>query len=400
MRIHDVAVIGAGPAGSATAAFLAERGVDVVLLERARFPRPKPCAEYLSPEATRVLDRLGLLSRIDAFGPARLTGMRIVGPGGASFTGRFAGSHGLRAYRDYGLALPREVLDALIAEAASERGARLRDGVVADLTAVADDHVDVTVGTGTTRELLRARLVIAADGLNSRVARRLKLSRRRSCRRVALATHASDVAAMTDVGEMHVASFGYVGIASIGHGVTNVAIVADLDRVTPLAPPERWFRKLLGGFAEVSRRMERARLVTPVRAVGPFGRWTTRATTDRIMLAGDAADFHDPFTGEGIYAALHGAELAAAHALSALERGRFGARDLAGYDRARTASFRGKWLFERLVSGAVALPAAFDRIASRVATRQHLADLMIGIAGDFVPVSRLFRPWNVMQLVI
>src|SRR5262245_58224592 len=105
-RMHDVIIIGAGPAGSTTAALLAERGVDVLLLDRAHFPRPKACAEYFSPEATRVLDRLGLLPQIDAEEPARLTGMRITGPGGAAFTGHFAGRHRLRGYRDFGLAMP------------------------------------------------------------------------------------------------------------------------------------------------------------------------------------------------------------------------------------------------------------------------------------------------------
>src|SRR6185503_7434203 len=98
---RDVVVLGAGPAGSTTAALLAERGVDVLLLDRARFPRPKPCAEYLSPEATRVLDRLGLLPRIDAYGPAKLAGMRVVGPAGRSFTGRFVSDHGFHGYSDY-----------------------------------------------------------------------------------------------------------------------------------------------------------------------------------------------------------------------------------------------------------------------------------------------------------
>jgi flavin-dependent dehydrogenase len=244
-------------------------------------------------------------------------------------------------------------------------------------------------------------MVVAADGLNSRIARLTGLSRRHSLRRVALVTHAVDVAGMGDVGEMHVSSFGYVGLASVGHGVTNLAIVVDLDRSgKPAAPPERWFFELLPGFSEVAGRMARARLVTPVRAVGPFGRWTTRATADRALLVGDAADFHDPFTGEGIYAALRGGELAAAHVLEALETGRFAARDLATYDRARSRSFRGKWLFERLVAGAVARPVLFDRIASRLSRRPHLADLMIGVAGDFVPVTRLFRPLNVLQLVL
>jgi len=234
-------------------------------------PRSKPCAEYLSPEATRVLDRLGLLPRIDAFGPARLTGMRIVGPSGKDFVGHFRGEHGFRPYSDYGLALPRDVLDTLIAEAAAARGAQLREGVLADIRTVSPDYVEVTVNGARSAEVVRARLVVAADGLNSRIARRSGLSRRHSLRRLALVTHAVDVTGMGDVGEMHVSKFGYVGLATIGHGVTNVAIVVDLDRRDQRAVPEQWFAELLTGFPEVAGRMEKARLVTPVRAVGPFG---------------------------------------------------------------------------------------------------------------------------------
>jgi flavin-dependent dehydrogenase len=327
--------------------------------------------------------------------------MRIVGPNGSEFTGRFRGLHGQRAYSDFGLALPRETLDALLVQEAVRRGARLREEVRADVTAIGDGFVDVTARGAHGADRLRARMVVAADGLNSRVARRLKLARRHALRRVALVAHMTDVAGMGDVGEMHVGTFGYVGLASIGGGVTNVAVVADLDRCGPaLSPIMEWFRDLLTRFPAVAERMRSARLVSPVRAVGPFARWTTRATFDHGLLAGDAADFHDPFTGEGIFAALHGGELASTEALRALESGRFAARDLAHYDRARAKAFRGKWVFERLVAGAVGRPALFERIAGRLSRRQYLADLMIGVAGDFIPVWRLFRPWNAVQLVI
>ncbi len=399
MTSHDVIIVGAGPAGSTTAALLAERGVNVVLVERATFPRPKPCAEYLSPEAGRILARLGLLERIDAAGPARLSGMRIISPGGTSFTGHFAGRHGFRGYSDQGLALPREVLDTIVAEAAEQRGATLLQGAAATGVEATASGVRVTVRHGGGQDTIAGRLLIGADGLKSRVARTFGLSRRRALRRLALVTHAVDVAGMGNVGEMHVSSFGYVGLASIGHGVTNVAIVVDRDRRAP-APAEPWFAELLGGFPEVAERMRNARLVSPITVVGPFGRWTSRATADGLMLVGDAADFHDPFTGEGIYAALHGGELAAAHAESALGSGRLDARSLAPYDRARAKAFRGKWFFERAVAAAVSHERLFNRIASRLARRPDLADLMIGVAGDFVPVSRLLRPWNALQLVI
>src|SRR5256886_6330759 len=222
--MHDVAIIGAGPAGSTTAAVLAERGFDVVVLERARFPRPKPCAEYLSPEATRILDRLGLPARIDRYGPARLVGMRIVGPSGASFVGRFAASHGFRAYRDHGLALPREILDALIADAARARGAEVREGVRAEAIAVRHDGVEITLRSEGRPATIRARMLIGADGLNSRVARQLGLSRRASLLRVALVTHATGVLGMGAVGGMHGSRGGYVGPAPRAQGVANGAI--------------------------------------------------------------------------------------------------------------------------------------------------------------------------------
>ena len=84
----DVIVVGAGPAGAATAILLAERGLSVHLLDRARFPRPKICGEYLSPEAPRLLDRLGALKAVDAAASA-LSGMRITAPDGTTLVGTY-----------------------------------------------------------------------------------------------------------------------------------------------------------------------------------------------------------------------------------------------------------------------------------------------------------------------
>ncbi|HEY6784287.1 MAG TPA: FAD-dependent oxidoreductase, partial [Gemmatimonadales bacterium] len=84
MNRWDAVVVGAGPAGSVTAMLLARRGARVLLLDRARFPRDKPCSEYLTPETTRGLERLGdgILGDVEAKAPARLTGMKLVTPDG------------------------------------------------------------------------------------------------------------------------------------------------------------------------------------------------------------------------------------------------------------------------------------------------------------------------------
>ena len=99
-RATDVIVVGAGPAGAATAILLAERGVAVQLLDRARFPRRKVCGEYLSPEAPRVLDRLGVLKRVDGLATP-LAGMRITAPDGSVLIGTYRTVGDWRPYREH-----------------------------------------------------------------------------------------------------------------------------------------------------------------------------------------------------------------------------------------------------------------------------------------------------------
>ena len=119
--------MGAGPAGSASAILLAERGLSVILLDRARFPRPKICGEYLSPEASRILDRLGVLKDVDAAGAQPLRGMKLVAPDGTALRGAYPAAGPWRGYRDHALAIPREALDAVLLERARSMPIEVRE---------------------------------------------------------------------------------------------------------------------------------------------------------------------------------------------------------------------------------------------------------------------------------
>jgi geranylgeranyl reductase family protein len=398
MRHYDIAIIGAGPAGSATASLMADRGFNVLLVDRAAFPRSKPCGEYVSPEARRLLDNLLEPGTLEREQPALLAGMRVVSPNGTSFRGHFNAARRFNAYSDRGIALPRDILDHHLVRAAERKGATLLEQTALESLGETNNfRRTLRLRQKRSRVEVTARLVVGADGLQSRVAKQLGLARRGSLERVALVTRAHGVAGMGAVGEMHVTTSGYVGLAPVGRGLTNVSIVADRSAVR--GKPIDWFQRFTRSMPEVRHRLAQAEYAGPLRGAGPFARRSLRATHDRAVLVGDAADFYDPFTGEGVYAALRGAELLVSTLSKQLESDRLDAADLVAYDRERRREFRGKWMLERIIAWAVGHPFALDHVARRLESKPHLADLLVGVTGDFVPANRVLRPGYTLQLV-
>ena len=401
----DVIVVGGGPAGSTTAFFLARAGLHVTLLDRARFPRDKPCAEYLSPQASRLLHEMDVLEEVEQSGAAQLAGMRVVAPNGTAFCGDFAAQHGFRGFRDRGLALPRRVLDSILLARARALGAEVHEGVrVQDLVRERGVVCGVVGASGGGLREWRAPLVVGADGLRSVVSRRLGLARTgRWPRRYALVTHFSGVEEMGAYGEMHLFGDGYAGLADVGGGLTNVSVVVPGRHAAGFGRDTAAFlAHWLSRRPTLARRFRGATRLTPVRVTGPFNSRAPRAWHPGAALVGDAADFFDPFTGEGIYAAMRGAEVLSPYAFEA-------ARDpgprrqqiaLEAYERARRAEFGGKWRVERLIGTAVGVPALMNRVAGTLARRREMADLLVGVAGDFVPARLVLRPRFLMRLLL
>lgn len=401
----DVLIAGAGPAGSAAAVHFARSGLRVLLLDRAAFPRDKICSEYLSPEAIRLLDEFGLVRNLERAGAMPLFGTRVIGPRGSRLTGRFSETE-VRPYRETGLSVPRKVLDHLLVQAATEAGAVLRERtVVEDLLYEGGGVAGAVVRDAEGRRAtIRARLVVGADGLRSVVARRLaggSPPRHARPSRIAFVAHVAGVLDLDGFAEMHVSDAGYVGLNRVGEDLANVALV--LPRARAAAARGRvaeFFFDELDRFPGVRGRVDPRRLMREVLVTGPFASWSRPVTGNGALLVGDAAEFFDPFTGEGITTALRSARLAANAALAPLLGGRpVTDGNLLPYRAARRAAFLGKWTVERLVGYGMLVPALFDRVVNRL-ERRGMAHTFIGVTGDYVPASAVLNPWFLTRMVL
>jgi flavin-dependent dehydrogenase len=398
------------------ATWLARAGHRVLAVDRAAFPRDKPCSEYLSPAAVELLDRLGVVADLERSGAQPLAGTRVFGPRGASLAGSFARAP-VPLPRAEGLAVARRVLDARLVQAAREAGAEVRERTTVEDLLYGEGGVAGAVlrDASGRRTAVHARIVVGADGLRSLVARRIGRRRRGFPARLAFVAHVGDVSGLDGYAEMHVGTEGYVGLNRIWAGspphdgtaprfasVSNVALVVPATRAAEARGRlEEFFFSRLECFPGVGTRVRRENLMDDVLVTGPFAAWSGRVTTAGALLVGDAADFFDPFTGEGIYSALRGAALASetVHVALAAGRGPVSAAQLAGYARARRAAFLGKWAVERLVGYGMTVPALFDR-AVRKLERRGLADTFIAVTADLVPARMVLHPWFLARMVL
>lgn len=374
----DVLIVGAGPAGSVAAAVLARAGARVRIVDRAVFPRDKLCGDTVNPGTLATLSRLGLARAIDACG-LPVEGMCLTGANGATVVGRYPGGQ-------VGRALLRKHFDWMLLQDAVAAGAQFESGVAVRQPLVEGERVTGVRAGGRGWECdMRARVTIAADGRRSTLAFGLGLARHPSRpRRWAIGAYVETGGQSTSsptLGEMHVRPGRYIGIAPVPGGLTNVCVVK------PWRPGDRAFgdpRELLLG--ELARdpllrdRFAAARVAGPPAVLGPLAVDVRPCTIEGLLLAGDAAGFVDPMTGDGLCFAVRGAELSAQAALTALEHGWPGVHDSLAYQR--RAVFAGKWRFNRAVRALVASPHAVAAAAAGARVAPIVLRRAIAYAGD------------------
>lgn len=375
--IDDVAVAGAGPAGALAAIILARAGLRVRLFDRATFPRHKLCGDTLNPGALAVLrrhlDAAPLIAQSDP-----LDGMVLTGPRGVTI--RAAYGDGLN-----GRAITRQNFDQWLVSQAIAAGAELEEHAVIKDAVIADDRVaGVLVARADRLVSHPSRVVIAADGRRSTLAIKRGLSAQpRQPRRWAIGAYFSDVGGRTRLGEMHVRSGHYIGVAPLPNGLTNACLVVSHQHGdAPIGDPANLLKNYLDRDPDLRARFRDARAVAPPTMLGPMAVDARAAGEPGLLLAGDAAGFIDPMTGDGLRFALAGAELAAGVALAVVTGRTPINRAHLELARQRRAAFSNKWRFNRTLRSLVSSPRGVRTAAAVAAVAPAIFESIIRYSGD------------------
>jgi flavin-dependent dehydrogenase len=390
----DVLIVGAGPAGAVAAVVLARAGVGVRIVDRASFPRDKLCGDTVNPGALARLRSLGLAAAVEVRG-LPVAGMLVTGERRVAIEGRYP--DGVT-----GRAIVRRDLDWLLLRAAIDAGCQFEPGVSVRGAVVNDGKAGravsgVTIGANGSRHRLAARVTIAADGRHSTIAFGLGLARHPPRpRRWAIGAYYETFISGDSpwsvpgsvpgpspgvLGEMHIRRGRYIGVAPIPGGLTNVCLVRPSQPGdAELRDPAALLSRELLRDPLLRDRAAGARLASPPVVLGPLAVDATGAGIDGLLLAGDAAGFIDPMTGDGLRFAVRGGELAAAAAMRALEHGWTGVHH--GHAAARRAEFKQKWRFNRALRALVASPRAVDVAALGARVAPAALRRVIEHAGD------------------
>ena len=370
----DVIVVGAGPSGSTAAYYLAQAGLNVLLLEKSRFPREKVCGDGLTPRAVKSLVAMGIDVSQEA-GWLRNKGLRVIG-GGLRLELPWPE---LSSYPGYGLVRPRTSLDEMLARRAQSAGAKLLEGTTVTGPLLDDDgqvagvvvqaepeggkRVESTAHDGERTDAapgsFRARVVVAADGNSSRLSVALGL-RKRDDRPLGVAVrtyyksprHDDDyLESWLDLWDGDRLLPGYGWIFGMGDGTSNVGLGL-LNTSTAFGNTDyrsllkRWLRSMPEewGYVEENR-------TEPVRGAAlPMGFNRTPHYYRGLLLAGDAAGMVNPFNGEGIAYAMESGEILARVVAQALARPTRAEteRVLRGYPEALQDAYGGYYTLGRL----------------------------------------------------
>jgi menaquinone-9 beta-reductase len=310
----DVAIAGAGPAGTSAAIELALKGATVLLVEEKKFPRAKLCGEFISPECLTHFKRLGVIEQMSTAGGASVVETVFYSRRGNSLSVPSewfkSGAHAL--------GLSRREMDHQLLERAKNVGVVVLEEAHASVPARKREAVrGIRVRTGDRTEDYQAVLTVDATGRTRALARHLDPPRANSRKNirplVAFKAHLENTRLAAGACEIYFYKRGYGGLSGVEGGVSNLCFIVAAEDVRRYgSDPELVLREVVMKNSRAAYTLAEARAFTPWLSVSleSFGRRTVVPAAG-LLAVGDAAAFIDPFTGSGMLMALEGAQVAA-----------------------------------------------------------------------------------------
>ncbi|MFD0710834.1 NAD(P)/FAD-dependent oxidoreductase [Paenibacillus sp. GCM10027626] len=375
--IYDVAILGAGIAGSALAKLLADLGWNVILLDRKRFPRHKVCGEFLSPEAVSMLDALGVRSAVEQLAPSRISRTRLMAPHGNGIEIPLPG---------VALGISRYALDSTLHSAAQYSGATVRTGTTVICVNPKRKERGYIIETkqGAIRQAYETRAVITAWGANGRIpVAEKRLNRTAQNHYVGIKSHFKGIE-MDAVVELYFFDGGYLGLAPVEDGTINAAALFKRSAF-PTSPKTilEWIDTARSRNPKLDQKLANAVPVLGTQAaVAPVNLSYKPQAWDEIPQLGDAALMIPPLCGDGMSMALRSAQLCAPLADRYL-KGELSLSDWQhAYSQSVLQEFKGPMQWGRVLQTLVDRPF-LPRLLLRA------AGLMPGIAYRLVQATRL-----------
>jgi menaquinone-9 beta-reductase len=313
--LFDVAIAGAGPAGTSAAIRLALNGAQVLLVEEKKFPRAKLCGEFISPECLAHFQQLGVINQMISAGGTSLSetvfysahGRQVAVPSDWFTSGGIA------------LGLSRSEMDHRLLERAKAVGVKVFEDAHATGLVIEDGFVGgVKVRTSAGETDQRARVTIDATGRSRALARHFDGphygrpgKRKRSL--VAFKTHLQNAHVAPGACEIYFYPGGYGGLSEIEQGLSNLCFIVSANDVRRRgSDPNRVLREIVMQNLRAAKTLKYARVHSPWLSVSleGFGR-KTLSPSNGLLTIGDAASFIDPFTGSGMLMALESGEVVA-----------------------------------------------------------------------------------------
>lgn len=399
---HDVVIVGAGPAGSGLAYFLAQQGREVLLIDKAEFPRDKTCGDGLTPRALGVLRTMGVLPQVEAAGH-RLNGIHFYARHGQKVASP------IPAWKDlprYLLVVPRLKLDDVLRQHAVAAGVEFRPHVEATgVLREGDAITGVSVQSPTGPQILHARQTVLAVGASVGLLERAGLLPVTPHFGRAARAYFHDMTGLADAIEFHLDSIplpGYGWVFPISSTAANVGVgyFAPPGQKPKHSSPKQALGVLLDQPA-VARRLAQARAVGPTRGYPlRFDFPTAQVAFPGLLLVGEAAGLVNPLTGEGIDYALESAEVAAAALDEALRAGASPAQLAEAYTRAMRSRFLRAFVSITRVRDVYFKPWLFDKVARAAQRYDDFLEMFVQVClGNLSPDEGL-TPRRLLQIVL